>query len=199
MTRRSPSYEMRLAKYALRGFEVLVPSLDRNKIDPQLFECRFDQLQGLAKLILLEKLETPEARTKFKEQQRLRKLRPEVPKPQNIFDDNSLDDDDFNYERMREAGGAEASDYATVFLPWGPKWNCMKCLKMMHTKDMILNQKFYDPNKKHHTHPCFFGTVKEVMDDCCGKCPPVPPEEQEVHDCMYKRSKRQEGERFHLF
>jgi len=35
----------------------------------------------------------------------------------------------------------------------------------------------------------FFGTVKEVMDDCCRRCPPVPPEEQEVHDSMYVAGK----------
>ena len=61
MERRSPSYEMRLAKYAERGFAVVVPSLERNKIDPQLFEKRFDQLQGLARLLLLEKLKSPES------------------------------------------------------------------------------------------------------------------------------------------
>jgi len=41
---------------------VLVPSLDRSKVDPQLFERRFDQLQGLARLLLLERLSTPEKR-----------------------------------------------------------------------------------------------------------------------------------------
>jgi hypothetical protein len=34
VTRRSPSYEMRLNKYASRGFEVYVPSLRRADIDP---------------------------------------------------------------------------------------------------------------------------------------------------------------------
>lgn len=33
MTRRSPSYEFRLAKYSQRGFEVYVPSLRRSDID----------------------------------------------------------------------------------------------------------------------------------------------------------------------
>ena len=64
MERRSPSYEMRLSKYAERGFAVVVPSLDRQKIDPQLFERRFDQLQGLARLLLLEKLKSPESSKK---------------------------------------------------------------------------------------------------------------------------------------
>jgi hypothetical protein len=53
MTRRSPSYEMRLAKYAHRGYSVLVPSLDMTRVDPQIYEKRFDQLQGLARLLLL--------------------------------------------------------------------------------------------------------------------------------------------------
>ena len=34
VTRRSPSYEVRLAKYSLRGFEVYVPELNRGEIDP---------------------------------------------------------------------------------------------------------------------------------------------------------------------
>ena len=34
ITRRSPSYEVRLAKYASRGFEIYVPDLRRADIDP---------------------------------------------------------------------------------------------------------------------------------------------------------------------
>jgi len=41
--------------------------------------------------------------------------------------------------------------------------------------------------QKKNTTPIlvFFGTVKEVMRDCCGRCPPVPEEEQELHASMY--------------
>ena len=53
MTRRSPSYEMRLAKYSSRGYSVLIPDFDESRVDPQLFEKRFDQLHGLARLLLL--------------------------------------------------------------------------------------------------------------------------------------------------
>lgn len=38
MSRRSPSYEMRLSKYSQRGFGVAVPFLERKKVDPQIFE-----------------------------------------------------------------------------------------------------------------------------------------------------------------
>jgi len=37
MSRRSPSYEMRLAKYSQRGFEIHVPDLRREDIDPTVF------------------------------------------------------------------------------------------------------------------------------------------------------------------
>ena len=59
MSRRSPSYEMRLAKYAQRGFEVLVPGLDRDRVDPFLYEKRFDQTKGLSRLLMMERLRTP--------------------------------------------------------------------------------------------------------------------------------------------
>lgn len=177
MLRRSPTYEMRLAKYSKRGFEVLVPTLSPSRIDPQIFERRFEQLQGLAKLLVLERLEAPEYRTRYKEQQRLRKLRPDAGQRQSFWTqlDPALGDDDYNRERIQE-GGASASDYSTVFLPWGPKWTAERVRKLMYTKDMILNSKWYDPKKKYHTHPCFFGTATEVIGDCCKNCPPVPPD-----------------------
>lgn len=59
MSRRSPTYELRLAKYALRGFAVEVPSLQRERIDPMIFQKPWNELRGLSKLLLLEKLKTP--------------------------------------------------------------------------------------------------------------------------------------------
>ena len=40
MTRRSPSYEVRLAKYSSRGFEVYIPGLKRDEIDPTVRPVR---------------------------------------------------------------------------------------------------------------------------------------------------------------
>jgi hypothetical protein len=139
MTRRSPTYEQRMAKYSARGFSVLVPTLDRSRMDPQLFEKRFDQLQGLAKLLLLEKLTTPEARQKFKKQQRLKKLRPKIEQKNNLgFGSLSseMKDDEYVRERLLDGGG-DASDYSTVFLPWSPKWTAEKIRTLMYTKDMV--------------------------------------------------------------
>lgn len=48
VTRRSPSYEIRLAKYASRGFEVLIPNLRRSDIDPTVSKSlAYDSLSGL--------------------------------------------------------------------------------------------------------------------------------------------------------
>eukprot|EP00026_Physarum_polycephalum_P000319 Phypoly_transcript_00319.p1 GENE.Phypoly_transcript_00319~~Phypoly_transcript_00319.p1 ORF type:complete len:1731 (-),score=444.64 Phypoly_transcript_00319:70-5262(-) len=176
MTRRSPSYEMRLAKYSQRGFGVLVPFLERKKVDPQIFEKGFDQVQGLARLLLLERLSTPEARSQFKNQQRLRKLMPQYERRGSYWETLTARFQSDDYVREREGeGSAVASDYSTVFLPWSPKWTATKVRHLMYTKDLILNSEWYDEEKKVHTHPCFFGTVQEVLTDCCGTCPPEPP------------------------
>lgn len=45
------SYEFRLAKYALRGFSIAVPGLDRNRADTNIYSKQFSELQGLARLL----------------------------------------------------------------------------------------------------------------------------------------------------
>src|SRR3990167_964216 len=181
MTRRSPSYEMRLAKYLERGFSIQIPSLDKSRIDPQIFEKRFDQVKGLAKLLLLTSLPTPEQRFTFKNLQKSKKSRPESEDSSNfmfILSKSLQEDDEGSYNKDR-FGTSSASDYSTVFLPWGPEWTAEKVRKLMYTKDMVLNSKWYDPKKTIHTHPCFFGTASEIIKDCCGNCPPVPENEKD--------------------
>ncbi|KDR71179.1 hypothetical protein GALMADRAFT_40610, partial [Galerina marginata CBS 339.88] len=57
LTRRSPSYEVRLAKYAERGYEVYLPSLSRQRIDPSIFLFPSPKRpNGLARLLILERL-----------------------------------------------------------------------------------------------------------------------------------------------
>ena len=131
MSRRSPSYEMRLAKYANRGFEVMVPFLDRSRIDPFLYEKSFHQAKGLSRLLLLEKLQTPEERLRFqievqlktkgainhKMQERLNKLQRDVWSLHRHDDDQIGDGADGG----AKVSSAEMSNYSTTFLPWGPE------------------------------------------------------------------------------
>ena len=55
---RSTSYEIRLAKYAARGFEVYIPDLCREKINPLILERGHGSSHdsGLTRLLILEHL-----------------------------------------------------------------------------------------------------------------------------------------------
>eukprot|EP00951_Prasinocladus_malaysianus_P018863 scaffold151681_cov47-Prasinocladus_malaysianus.AAC.3 len=116
MSRRSPTYEMRLAKYAGRGFEVVVPVLDRARVDPMLMEKPWKHVQGLGKLLLLEKLRTPEARFRYKEQQRSRQMqRLYTSTFARRFQFRSMMHSPYNAGRMETVrAGSDASDYSTV-------------------------------------------------------------------------------------
>jgi hypothetical protein len=78
LTRRSPSYENRLSKYSRRGFEVHWPLLDRTRIDPTIFERSFGRTQGLARLLILEKLPKTVDRESYMDQRRSERGRPEL-------------------------------------------------------------------------------------------------------------------------
>lgn len=78
LTRRSPSYENRLPKYADRGLEVYWPDLDRSKIDPTIFERSFGRTEGLARLLVLEKLPKSSDRDAYLDQRRAERGRPPV-------------------------------------------------------------------------------------------------------------------------
>ncbi|PRP88491.1 ankyrin repeat protein [Planoprotostelium fungivorum] len=193
MERRSPSYETRLTKYAERGFSVVVPSLDRTRIDPQIFERRFDQLQGLPRLLLMEAMPDVNDRISYKKMMRKLKLQPAIDdsrptvwnrltgqeediETEDEEEEEEEEEEDYDDEYYYARKKASESDYSSVFLPWGDDFTAEKIRKLMYTKDMVLNSEWYDPSKKYHTHPCFFGTASEVLRDCCGHCPPVPAE-----------------------
>lgn len=184
MTRRSPSYEMRLSKYAERGFEVLVQGLDRDRVDPFLYEKRFDQIKGLARLLMLERLRTPEDRMRYRLQSQFKKSNEW--QIQNKI--RKLAGDVRNIERMEgndgivpNVSGPEASDYSAVFLPWGPNWPVSKLERMTKKKDEILNKVEFLPNgqvigsrRPYKLHVCAIGTMAEVIEDPFPNDAPIP-------------------------
>ena len=126
ITRRSPSYENRLAKYARRGFEVHWPNLDRSKIDPTIFERSFSHVLGLARLLVIEKLPTSIARESYLDGRRSERDRPpslaeryyrhaggnlKEQQPEDIAE--WVDDED-------------VSSYHTFTIPYGPKYTARK-------------------------------------------------------------------------
>ncbi|KAI0394719.1 ankyrin repeat protein [Xylariaceae sp. FL0594] len=183
LSRRSPSYENRLSKYSHRDFEVYWPELDRSRVDPTIFERSFQRTLGLARLLVLERLPTTNAREEY-----LRKRREERGRPQldnryqhrlygNIKDAHEDEVADWVDE-------TEVSNYHTFTVPYGEKFHAKKIEKLCYTKDLLLNAEWNQPKEREvylHRHPAFFGRVEDVIGDCCGACPvPQTPEEIEI-------------------
>ena len=140
LTRRSPSYENRLSKYAHRGFEVHWPQLDRQKVDPTIFERSFARTLGLARLLVLEKLPKPDERESYLAQRRAERGRPELNTyyrtrhhlSGNVKDQEPDDVAEWVYDD-------EIANYHSFTVPYGPKYHAKKIEKLLYTKDLLLN------------------------------------------------------------
>jgi hypothetical protein len=140
LTRRSPSYENRLSKYSHRGFEVHWPALNRDRIDPTIFERSFGRVQGLARLLVLEKLPHPNDRDTYLAKRREERGRPPLPwnsryrhqLPGNVKDAQPDDVAEWVDED-------DVSNYHTFTVPYGPKYTAKRIEKLLFTKDLLLN------------------------------------------------------------
>ncbi|KAI0337566.1 ankyrin [Trametopsis cervina] len=173
VTRRSPSYEVRLAKYAARDFEIYVPQLKRADVDPTIFERSIVRVQGLARLLVLEKLATADSRERYISSRRELRGRPYKANSWRRFKKKEYKGDlkdDVN-------AGLELSDYDVVSLhiPYGPGWDARRIEKL----DLGMNSPYNPKNKgrRLHRHPAFFGTMPECLEDCCE---PKNDEEREL-------------------
>ena len=191
LTRRSPSYESRLSKYAHRGFEVHWPELDRSKIDPTIFERSFARTNGLARLLVLEQLPMPDDRELYLEQRRKERARPPSniyarrwrTLPGNVKDQDPNDVAEWIYDD-------EISNYHSFTVPYGPKYHARKIEKLLYSKDLLLNAEWNEKKDRKvnlHRHPCFIGDIGSVIHDCCGLCP--QPENEEDHEIASEESK----------
>ncbi|KAL2074939.1 hypothetical protein VTL71DRAFT_8719 [Oculimacula yallundae] len=181
LTRRSPSYENRLSKYSHRGFEVHWELLNRDKVDPTVFERSFGRTQGLARLLVLEKLPKTVDREAYMDQRRAERGRPALHRHFNYRMGGNIKDaeeDDVAEWVTQE----EVSSYHTMTVPYGPKYNASRINRLLYAKDLLLNAEWNQPKEREvylHRHPCFFGTAEEVLHDCCGYCP-VPKTDEEL-------------------
>ncbi|PWN49381.1 hypothetical protein IE53DRAFT_388417 [Violaceomyces palustris] len=175
MTRRSPSYEVRLIKYASRGFEIVCPGLNRERIDPTIYNRSIFQIQGLARLLVLEKLTSTEERNIHLQRQRKQSGRPMNNRMGTFW--RTMGDLKLKGEIL------PMSEYDTLFhIPYGPKYNASKLTRLLYRSDFGLNSEFNPKNKDRilHRHPVFMGTMTEVFEDLCQHCPtPRNDEEKE--------------------
>ncbi|KAI1467469.1 ankyrin [Daldinia caldariorum] len=183
LSRRSPSYENRLSKYSHRNFEVYWSELDRSRVDPTIFERSFQRVLGLARLLVLERLPTTNARDEYMKKRRQERGRPELPfRYQRRLRGNIKD---YHEDEVADwVAEDEVANYHTFTIPYGEKFHAKKVEKLCYTKDLLLNAEWNQPKEREvylHRHPAFFGRVQDVIDDCCGTCPkPKTPEEIEV-------------------
>ncbi|KAG8933990.1 hypothetical protein FRC01_005887 [Tulasnella sp. 417] len=190
MDRRSPSYEVRLAKYAARGFEIDVPDLRREDFDPTIFERALTRVAGLARLLVLEKLSTQEARDGYINQRRQMRARPNASNGgyygrsrRGRRRDRRLKGD---LKTADELGGLPLSEYDVMFhIPYGPGIDAKRIKKIVYQTDMGMNSTFNPKNRERrlHRHPAFFGNMKDALGDCCKHCPlPETDEEKEAFE-----------------
>ncbi|KAJ5106901.1 hypothetical protein N7456_003576 [Penicillium angulare] len=185
LSRRSPSYENRLSKYSHRGFEVFWPQLDRSKVDPTIFERSFARTEGLARLLVLEKLPKTTDRDQYLEKRRHERGRPPLSlylqrRQGRELKGNVKDDWEDEVPEWQEED--QVSSYHTFTIPYGRRFNAKNIEKLLYTKDLLLNAQWNLPKDRTvnlHRHPAFFGDAEHVIGDCCGCCP-VPTTDEEI-------------------
>lgn len=137
LTRRSPSYENRLSKYRHRGFEVKFAELDRSRIDPTIYERSFYRTQGLARLLILEKLPKSSEREAYIDQRRMERGRPAADRSrmrQHLNKGNIKNK--WEDEVAEWVDSDELSSYHTFTIPYGPMYHARKIEKLLYTKDL---------------------------------------------------------------
>lgn len=186
LSRRSPSYENRLSKYSHRGFEVNWPMLDRTRIDPTIFERSFGRTQGLARLLILEKLPKAYDRDSYMAQRREERGRPALSRWRNQFNNSGNLKDQAEDEVSDWIEQEDVSSYHSMTVPYGPKYGAARITRLLYAKDLLLNAEWNQPKDREvylHRHPCFFsgtsGTAEDILQDCCGYCP-VPKTDEEI-------------------
>jgi len=85
--------------------------------------------------------------------------------------------------KAAEMDGIFENNYDSIHIPYGQRFNVKNIERLMFQRDMVLNAEWNPRNVppqrewKLHRHPCFFGEMSDIFEDCCGHCPePDSPE-----------------------
>ncbi|KAK0462230.1 hypothetical protein IW261DRAFT_1327273 [Armillaria novae-zelandiae] len=149
MSRRSPSMESRFAKYATRGYEVLIPSLKLDEVDVRIYLRHPSKLQGLARLLSLEHIATSDTND-------------------GIVDSRIINDITKSFDAM------ENNDYAHFHIPYGPNWDAIKITASVSNANFVMNDEVMqtelglgDDSWRLHRHPAFYGTAEQCITGTC--------------------------------
>jgi ankyrin repeat protein len=147
------------------------------------------RIVGLARLLVLEKLPHLSERELYQNKRRRERGRPAIKGSWQYALPGNLKDewDDEIPDWMEED---QVSNYHTIKIPYGKKYYARKIEKILFTKDLLLNAEWNRPPDRSanlHRHPAFFGSVDDVLHDCCGYCP--VPETDEEHKIAQEESK----------
>ncbi|PRP86651.1 ankyrin repeat-containing protein [Planoprotostelium fungivorum] len=120
VTRRSTSYEYRLFKYAKRGYSVMVSDLDMSRVDTNLYSKKFNECQGLARLLLYN-------------------ARPSPPLGHGLIHSVQL-----GLSKLvlpENMGWTDTHDYAGFVLPWGPRWTFSSLSSLIYRFNLSIGKK----------------------------------------------------------
>lgn len=126
-----------MSKYRSRGFEAWYPLLDRSKIDPTIYERAFGRLNGLARLLVIERLPNENEREAYLNARRTERGRPAknyFARRRTLRGDLKVDGEvpDFDFSE-------EESSYNTFHIPYGEGYHAKKIERLLYQKDMLLN------------------------------------------------------------
>ena len=127
-TRFSLTTEIRLEKYARRGFAVVIPDLDKRRVDPAVFKRTFKKSRGLSRLLLYERNARKQIFLQATNQEG-------AGNAASAAASSSAGEFDGKRSEFEHAAKAQPSDYDDVHIPWGPKWVVDNILKMLNIKD----------------------------------------------------------------
>ncbi|KAM0713990.1 hypothetical protein Q7P37_010954 [Cladosporium fusiforme] len=178
--RSSPYHEDRLVKYRSLDFEVRFPDLDRARIDPRVYQRDLFATDGLARLLLLEHLST---RARSATQNALHEAERGLPQRHRALLKLRQDRGDHKAKEPRNVAewvDANARSIPHTFtIPYGPGISPSDIEDMLDKEDRLLNarakkrkhKKAKIDETKLHRHTAFYGSIEDVIGDCCDGCP----------------------------
>ncbi|KAJ7638272.1 hypothetical protein FB45DRAFT_1023077 [Roridomyces roridus] len=168
VTRRSPTYETRLVKYAGREFEIFVPGLRRDDIHPDVWGARLSNLRGLALLLRLES-----------------RWANRLAAGRNVDPTDLLFPQDHD-----DLGPIRDYDVPYLWIPIGPGWPPQRIITLVNRVNADMNTAEKLAIHGVHRHVAFaHQSVLAVLDPegLCVDCPAaVTPEQVRLHQTFMR-------------